>query len=67
MIRLFNVYYPVRTLVLLVGEALIVWTSFLVAAWVVLRDDSYLVLKQAEGRGGLRIATASAKSSNATS
>jgi len=28
-IRLFNVYYPVRTLILLVGEALIVWTSFL--------------------------------------
>jgi sugar transferase (PEP-CTERM system associated) len=29
LIRLFNVYYPVRTLVLLAGEALIVWTSFL--------------------------------------
>ncbi|HTW31504.1 MAG TPA: TIGR03013 family XrtA/PEP-CTERM system glycosyltransferase [Candidatus Sulfotelmatobacter sp.] len=28
MIRLFNVYYPVRTLVLLVGEALIVGLSF---------------------------------------
>ena len=28
MIRLFNVYYPVRTLVLLVGEALIVGCSF---------------------------------------
>lgn len=28
MIRLFNVYYPVRTLVLLVGEALIVGVSF---------------------------------------
>jgi len=27
-IRLFKVYYPVRTLVLLVGEALIVWLSF---------------------------------------
>ena len=31
MIRLFNVYYPIRTLVLLGGEALLVWTSFLVA------------------------------------
>ena len=29
MIRLFNVYYPVRTLVLLVGEALIVCLSFI--------------------------------------
>ena len=33
MIRLFNVYYPVRTLILLGGEALIVWTSFLLGAW----------------------------------
>ena len=32
MIRLFHVYYPIRTLILLLGEALIVWTSFLVAA-----------------------------------
>ncbi len=31
MIRLFNVYYPIRTLVLLVGEALIVWASFVLA------------------------------------
>ena len=44
MIRLFNVYYPVRTLVLLVGEALIIWTSFLLGAVYELREDSYLVL-----------------------
>jgi sugar transferase (PEP-CTERM system associated) len=44
LIRLFNVYYPVRTLVLLIGEALIVWTSFLLGAVLVLREDSYLVL-----------------------
>jgi sugar transferase (PEP-CTERM system associated) len=31
-IRLFNVYYPVRTLVLLVGEALIVGLSFVLGA-----------------------------------
>lgn len=49
MIRLFHVYYPIRTLILLLGEALIVWTSFLVAAWVVLRDDSYLVLNYEGG------------------
>ena len=41
MIRLFHVYYPIRTLILFLGEALIVWTSFLVAAVVVLREDSY--------------------------
>ncbi len=44
MIRLFNVYYPVRTLVLLIGEALIVWTSFLLGAVLVLREDSYIEL-----------------------
>jgi len=43
-IRLFNVYYPIRTLVLLIGEALIVWTSFLLGAVFELREDSYLVL-----------------------
>ncbi len=44
MIRLFNVYYPVRTLVLLVGEALVVWTSFMLGTIVQFREDSYLVL-----------------------
>jgi lipopolysaccharide/colanic/teichoic acid biosynthesis glycosyltransferase len=33
LIRLFKVYYPVRTLVLLLGEALIVWLSFVLGAW----------------------------------
>lgn len=49
MIRLFNVYYPVRTLVLLIGEALIVWTSFLLGAVYELREDSYLVLNYEGG------------------
>jgi len=44
LIRLFNVYYPIRTLILLIGEALIVWTSFLLGAWIILREDCYLVL-----------------------
>jgi sugar transferase (PEP-CTERM system associated) len=44
LIRLFNVYYPVRTLVLLIGEALIVLTSFLLGAWYGWRQDLYLVL-----------------------
>jgi sugar transferase (PEP-CTERM system associated) len=42
-IRLFKVYYPVRTLVLLAGEALIVWLSFLLATlWR--NHDSWLLL-----------------------
>ncbi len=48
MIRLFNVYYPIRTLVLLIGEALIVWTSFLLGAVLVLREDSYHALRNDE-------------------
>jgi len=48
-IRLFKVYYPVRTLILLVGEALIVWTSFLLATVLELREDSYLVLNYEGG------------------
>ena len=44
MIRLFNIYYPIRTAVLLIGDALIVWTSFMVAAWVTLRQDLYIEL-----------------------
>jgi len=43
-IRLFNVYYPVRTLGLLAGEAVLVWTSFMLGAVIQFRDDSYLVL-----------------------
>jgi sugar transferase (PEP-CTERM system associated) len=49
LIRLFNVYYPVRTLVLLIGEALIVWTSFLLGAVYALREDSYLALNYEGG------------------
>ena len=49
MIRLFNVYIPVRTLVLLIGEALIVWASFLLGAVYELREDSYLVLNYEGG------------------
>ena len=49
MIRLFNVYIPVRTLVLLIGEDLIVWTSFLLGAVYELREDSYLVLNYEGG------------------
>ena len=44
MIRLFKVYYPLRTLVLLVGEGLIVWTSFLLGTMLQNREDSWLLL-----------------------
>src|ERR1700691_5757050 len=43
MIRLFNVYYPTRTLVLLLFEALLVGGSFLLAT-TYLFEDSYIVL-----------------------
>lgn len=49
MIRLFNVYYPVRTLVLLIGEALIIGTSLLIGAMYANWEDSYLVLVQEHG------------------
>jgi sugar transferase (PEP-CTERM system associated) len=48
-IRLFNVYYPVRTLVLLIGEALIIGTSLLIGAMYANWEDSYLVLVQEHG------------------
>ena len=44
MIRLFKVYYPLRTLVLLVGEALIVWTSFVLGTMLQNREESWLLL-----------------------
>ncbi len=44
MIRLFNVYYPVRKLVLLIGEALIVGASFLIGVWLVRQQDTYIAL-----------------------
>ena len=43
MIRLFKVYYPLRTLVLLVGEAIIVWFSFLLAT-VWRNQESWLLV-----------------------
>ena len=44
MVRLFNVYYPTRVLVLVAGEGLIVGASFLAAALIRLGPDSFLVL-----------------------
>jgi sugar transferase (PEP-CTERM system associated) len=58
-IRLFNVYYPVRTLVLLGGEALLVWTSFLIAAIVRHPEDSYVMLNYEGGYLKILAATVS--------
>ena len=44
MIRLFNVYYPTRTLVLLLCEALLVGGSFLLATAYLLGPDTYIAL-----------------------
>lgn len=44
MVRLFNVYYPTRLLVLVAGEGIIVCASFILAAFMRLGQDSLLVL-----------------------
>ncbi len=49
MIRLFNVYYPTRTIVLLLCEALIISGSFLFATLVMVGPDTYLVLNYEYG------------------
>jgi len=49
LIRLFNVYFPIRTLVLLIGDALIVWTSFLLGVVYALGPDSYEALNYEGG------------------
>jgi sugar transferase (PEP-CTERM system associated) len=48
-IRLFKVHYPLRALVLLVGEALIVWTSFVLGTMWQNREDSWLLLNVEHG------------------
>ena len=49
MVRLFNVYYPARTLVLIAGEAVVVCLSFLAAVFVLKGPDSYIVLNYEGG------------------
>lgn len=49
MIRLFNIYYPIRTLVLLGGETLLVWSSLLAATLWQHPEDSYVVLNYEGG------------------
>ena len=49
MVRLFQVYYPVRTLVLFASEAAVVCASFLAAAIWVLGPDAYIALNYEGG------------------
>jgi sugar transferase (PEP-CTERM system associated) len=58
-IRLFNIYYPVRILILLGGEALLVWSAFLVAAVWQNPEDSYVMLNYEGGYLKILIATIS--------
>jgi sugar transferase (PEP-CTERM system associated) len=48
-IRLFNVHYPARTIVLLAAEMLIIWTSFVLGTVLRFREDSFLVLNYEHG------------------
>jgi sugar transferase (PEP-CTERM system associated) len=48
-VQLFNVYYPVRKVVLLVGEAAIIFFSFLVALYIRFGQDSYSALVYQHG------------------
>jgi sugar transferase (PEP-CTERM system associated) len=58
MVRLFHVYYPLRTLVLLACEALIICASFLAATLLRLGSDSYLVLNYENGVSKILVVTA---------
>jgi sugar transferase (PEP-CTERM system associated) len=49
LIRLFNVYIPVRTLILLIGEALIASASFLLGTVLVRQHDTYIALFYEQG------------------
>ncbi len=42
--RLFKVYYPIRTVILVLGEALLAWTSLLLGVVWQFREDSYKAL-----------------------
>ncbi len=55
MIRFLNVYYPTRTVILLLCEAFLVSGCFLAATWIVLRDQTVFALLQ-PGDGMAKIA-----------
>src|ERR1035441_6527795 len=49
MIRFLNVYYPTRTVLLLLCEAVVVSGCFFAATWMVLRDQAIFVLQLEDG------------------
>jgi FlaA1/EpsC-like NDP-sugar epimerase len=49
MIRFLNVYYPTRTVVLLICEAGIVSGCFLLATWILRGPDTYIALQYEHG------------------
>jgi sugar transferase (PEP-CTERM system associated) len=57
-IRLFNIYYPIRTLVLLGGETLLVWFSLITATIWQHPEDSYVVLNYEGGYLKILVGTA---------
>jgi len=56
-IRLFNVYYPVRTLVLLAVETTVVFLSFLLGVLLAFPDDRFIVLNYQYGYVKVLVAT----------
>ncbi len=58
MVRLFNVYYPLRSLLLLCGEAFVICTSFIVASRIEFGADSHHVLSLENGYYKILAATA---------
>jgi sugar transferase (PEP-CTERM system associated) len=55
-VRLFNVYYPTRVLILLAGEGLLVCTSFILAAYARFGRDVTLFLNFEGGYGQIALA-----------
>src|SRR3954447_10021906 len=49
MIRFLNVYYPTRTVILLLCEAAVVSGCFLAATWLILQQDALLALEYEHG------------------
>ena len=49
MIRFLNVYYPTRTVILLLCEAAIVSSCFLLATWIERGQDTYIALQYEHG------------------
>jgi len=57
LIRLFNVYYPVRALLLLAVETMVVFSSFLLGMMLAFPDDRYIVLNYENGYVKVIVAT----------